>query len=35
MDKYDSYQMPLNFYTDVLDLDYLIDHMEDSPWNRK
>uniref|UniRef100_A0A2P2I0L5 GPN-loop GTPase 2 n=2 Tax=Hirondellea gigas TaxID=1518452 RepID=A0A2P2I0L5_9CRUS len=35
VDKYESLQMPLEFYTEVLDLDYLLDQFEDTPFTKK
>ncbi|KAA0202147.1 hypothetical protein HAZT_HAZT009804 [Hyalella azteca] len=35
VDKYEALQMPLEFYTEVLDLNYLLDQLHDSPFTKR
>lgn len=35
VDKYETFQMPLEFYTEVLDLDYLLEQLDESPFTKK
>lgn len=35
MEKYGDLDMGLDFYTEVMDLDYLLEYLDDSPLMRK
>ncbi|KAF2366660.1 GPN-loop GTPase [Trinorchestia longiramus] len=35
VDKYEALQMPLEFYTEVLDLNYLLDQLQDCPFTKR
>ena len=35
IEKYGKLEFGIDFYTEVLDLDYLVDHMPDDPFTEK